>query len=62
MNFLIDLLIGVVIIAVCYLILIVIIQLPELANKIGIVFFIIMCINIIAGIIGGIILLFSIIS
>ena len=73
MDFLIDVLIGLVILAVCYIVLIIVVKLPELAEQktvIGnkaktiykilyLVVFIILAINAVIGIIAGIVFLLS---
>lgn len=73
MDFLIDVLIGLVILAVCYIVLIIVVYLPKLAEQktvIGnkaktiykiliLVVFIILAINAVIGIIAGIVFLLS---
>lgn len=73
MDFLIDVLIGLVILAVCYIVLIIVVKLPELAEqktvignkaktiykKLNLVVFIILAINAVIGIIAGIVFLLS---
>ena len=73
MDFLIDLLTGITILAVCYIVFIIVVKLPELAkqktaigNKAKIIYkilkfavFIILAINAVIGIIAGFIYLFS---
>lgn len=73
MDFLIDVLIGLVILAVCYIVLIIVVKLPELAEQktvignkaktiykiLNLVVFIILAINAVIGIIAGIVFLLS---
>ena len=73
MSFLIDILIGIVLLALCYIIFVVIVKLSELAeikSKVGVqakkiykilnyTLIIFLAINVIGGVVGAIILLFS---
>ena len=73
MDFLIDVLIGLVILAVCYIVLIIVVYLPMLAEQktvignkaktiykiLNLVVFIILAINAVIGIIAGIVFLLS---
>ena len=62
MSFLIDFLIGIALLALCYIILVIIVKLPELPKfekKINYTLVVFLAINVIAGIVGAIILLFS---
>lgn len=73
MSFLIDILIGIVLLALCYIIFVVIVKLPELAeinSKVGVqakkiykilnyTLIIFLAINVIGGVVGAIILLIS---
>lgn len=73
MSFLIDVLIGVALLVLCYIIFVIIVTLPELAekkSKVGIIakkingilnytIFVLLAVNVIGGIIAGLILLFS---
>lgn len=73
MDFLIDVLIGLVILAVCYIVLIIVVYLPKLAEQktvignkaktiykiLNLVVFIILAINAVIGIIAGIVFLLS---
>ena len=73
MDFLIDVLIGLVILAVCYIVLVIVVKLPELAEQktvignkaktiykiLNLVVFIILAINAVIGIIAGIVFLLS---
>ena len=73
MSFLIDILIGIVLLALCYIIFVVIVKLPELAeikSKVGVqakkinkilnyTLVIFLAISVIAGVVGAIILLLS---
>lgn len=73
MSFLIDVLIGVALLVLCYIIFVIIVKLPELAekmSKVGIIakkingilnytIIVFLAVNVIVGIIGALILLFS---
>ena len=61
MSFLIDFLAGIVLLALCYIILVIIVKLPELPKLEKIINYtlvVFLAINVIAGIIGAVILLF----